>query len=167
MLFNYIYVTGVESTTFTNTWLQVCHSKPHTHGAIMICGRIVQVSMKVPASNFIKKETQIQLFSSEFCEMFKNTFSIKTSGGCSCYVERLGQKPFNDFHKKLHHRGFASNTPFHVITGAMLKSVKSLTTCCCFKSFLKFIKSLFLKSLLLKFLSIFQFILYLFGGIFT
>ena len=34
--------------------------------------------------NFIKKETLVQVFSCDFCKIFKNTFySENTSGGCS------------------------------------------------------------------------------------
>ena len=32
--------------------------------------------------NFIKKESLAQVFSSEFCEIFRNTFLQNTSGGC-------------------------------------------------------------------------------------
>ena len=38
------------------------------------------------ASNFIKKETLTQVFSCEFCKIFKNSLFLKnTSGGCFCY----------------------------------------------------------------------------------
>ena len=36
------------------------------------------------ACNFFKKETPTQVFSGEFCEIFKNTIFINTSGGCHC-----------------------------------------------------------------------------------
>ena len=40
----------------------------------------------VQACNFIKKETLAQMFSCEFCEIFKNTFFYgTTSGDCSCH----------------------------------------------------------------------------------
>ena len=34
--------------------------------------------LKPEACNFIKKETVAQVFSCEFCEIFKNTFSYRT-----------------------------------------------------------------------------------------
>ena len=34
--------------------------------------------MQAEACNFIKKKTLAQLFSSEFCEISKNTFSYRT-----------------------------------------------------------------------------------------
>ena len=37
------------------------------------CAR-VSVLIKLPACNFIKKESPIQMFSVEFCEIFKITF---------------------------------------------------------------------------------------------
>ena len=38
--------------------------------------------MSDPAFNIIKKEALAQVFSCEFCEIFKNTFLQNTSGGC-------------------------------------------------------------------------------------
>ena len=42
--------------------------------------------------NFIKKESLAQVFSSEFCEIFKNTFLQNTSGGCFWRVSSSQQK---------------------------------------------------------------------------
>ena len=36
------------------------------------------IKLQPEASNFINKETVAQVFSSEFCEIFKNTFSYRT-----------------------------------------------------------------------------------------
>ena len=40
------------------------------------------------ACNFIKKETPAQVFSCEFCEIFKNTYFYKTSpvAACICFI---------------------------------------------------------------------------------
>ena len=37
-----------------------------------------RVSFNTEACNFIKKETLVQVFSCEFCEIFKNTFFYRT-----------------------------------------------------------------------------------------
>ena len=42
--------------------------------------------------NFIKKESLAQVFSSEFCEIFRNTFLQNTSGGCFWRVSSSQQK---------------------------------------------------------------------------
>ena len=42
--------------------------------------------------NFIKKESLAQVFSSEFCEIFRNTFLQNTSGGCFWRVGSSQQK---------------------------------------------------------------------------
>ena len=42
------------------------------------CAR-VSFLIKLQACNFIKKETLAQVFSCEFCEISKNTFSYRTS----------------------------------------------------------------------------------------
>ena len=41
------------------------------------CARVSFI-IKLHASGFIKKETLAQVFSCEFCEIFKNTFSYRT-----------------------------------------------------------------------------------------
>ena len=50
----------------------------------------VSFSIKLQAWNFIRKETLAQVFSCEFCEISKNTFSYRTplvdaSGGSTFY----------------------------------------------------------------------------------
>ena len=46
---------------------------------------LFQYSCRLENCNFIKKETQTQVFSSEFCETFKNIFSYGTPmGDCFC-----------------------------------------------------------------------------------
>ena len=47
------------------------------------------IKLQVEACNFIKKETLTQVFSCEFCEIFKNTFSYRTpSVAVSGHVKR-------------------------------------------------------------------------------
>ena len=47
-----------------------------------VAGLEVPVSPVPDASNFIRKDTQTQMLSCEFCEIFKNIFLQNTSGGC-------------------------------------------------------------------------------------
>ena len=42
------------------------------------CARVSLSKLQAEACNFIKKETLAQVFSSEFCEVSKNTFSYGT-----------------------------------------------------------------------------------------
>ena len=42
------------------------------------CARVSLSNLQAEACNFIKKETLAQVFSSEFCEVSKNTFSYGT-----------------------------------------------------------------------------------------
>ena len=42
--------------------------------------------MTFGAWDFQQKETLVQVFSSEFCQIFQNTFLQNTSGGCFCYL---------------------------------------------------------------------------------
>ena len=45
-----------------------------------ICARVsFLIKLQVQACNFIKKETLAQVFSCEFCEISKNTFSYRTT----------------------------------------------------------------------------------------
>ena len=49
------------------------------------------IKLQDDAWNFIKKETLIQVLSSQFCEIFKNTFfcripSLAASGSSCCYL---------------------------------------------------------------------------------
>ena len=44
------------------------------------CNRVsFLIKLQGSACNFIKKDTLTQVFSCEFCEIFKNTFSYRTS----------------------------------------------------------------------------------------
>ena len=45
-----------------------------------LCQSVFFNKVAVAACNFIKKETQAPVFSCEFCEISKNTFSQNTSG---------------------------------------------------------------------------------------
>ena len=45
------------------------------------------------ACNFIKKETLAQVFSCQFCEISKNTFSYRTPLGECFYLHLLGEFP--------------------------------------------------------------------------
>ena len=47
------------------------------------------IQRKPEACNFIKKETLAQVFSCEFCEISKNTFSYRTPlDDCFCRIEK-------------------------------------------------------------------------------
>ena len=45
---------------------------------MQVCLSMYDLLVDTMACNFIKKETQIQLFSCEFCKIFKNTFPYST-----------------------------------------------------------------------------------------
>ena len=63
------------------------------------CARVsILIKLRALACNFIKKDTLEQVFSYEFCEISKNTFSYRTrlmaaSGGChqgfECHTQNL------------------------------------------------------------------------------
>ena len=46
-----------------------------------LCQILFLIKLQALASNFIKKETLAQVFSCEFCEISKNTFSYRTPLG--------------------------------------------------------------------------------------
>lgn len=75
-------MTLVEPTTFSNTWLRV-YVYEHVQRQQFI-RKDTRENFLGHKKDFIKSKTPTQVFPFEFCEMFKNTFPIKISGGCFC-----------------------------------------------------------------------------------
>ena len=62
------------------------------------CARVLfLIKLQTEACNFIKKETLTKVFSSEFCEVFKNTFSYRTFPVAASVVNKIFRKMWNDF----------------------------------------------------------------------
>ena len=57
------------------------------------------IQVQASACNFIKKETQAQVFSCEFCEIFKNTIFHRTPPVPASRSKILGQPPWSEFHE--------------------------------------------------------------------
>ena len=59
-----------------------------------VTGGVLWKKMLPEACNFIKKETQAQMFSIEFCEIFKNTLfteHIRTTTSFTCFITCLSK----------------------------------------------------------------------------
>ena len=55
------------------------------------CARVsFLIKLQAPACNFIQKETLVQVFSSKFCEISKNTFSYRTLPVASSAITEIG-----------------------------------------------------------------------------
>ena len=48
------------------------------------------IKLQAPVCNFIQKETLVQVFSSKFCEISKNTFSYRTPPVASSAITEIG-----------------------------------------------------------------------------
>ena len=62
-----------------------------------MCARVsllIKLQTEAKACNFIKKETLAQVFSCEFCEISKNTFSYRTP---VVAVSKIGSSFFSGF----------------------------------------------------------------------
>ena len=55
------------------------------------------IKLQVSASNFIKKETLADMFSCEFCEIRKNTFSYRTSPMAASVLSFLDKVQLSEF----------------------------------------------------------------------
>ena len=66
-----------SSTSVRNVIPSFRSSRPEVLRLVLRC-RGVQRSCRLDACNFIQKETLAQVFSCEFCEISKNTFSSRT-----------------------------------------------------------------------------------------
>ena len=62
------------------------------------CARVLfLIKLQTEACNFIKKETLTKVFSSEFCEVFKNTFSYRTFPVAASVVNKIFNKMRNGY----------------------------------------------------------------------
>ena len=52
-----------------------------------LASSLIQIYLVYKAYNFTKEETLALAFSCEFCEISKNTFLQKASGGCFCITK--------------------------------------------------------------------------------
>ena len=60
-----------------NVFLEILeNSQENTRARVFL---LIKLHAPVSACNFIKKDTLVQMFSCEFCEISKNTFSYRTS----------------------------------------------------------------------------------------
>ena len=66
----------VRSDTFENSSTQFL-SKYHHYNKNIVSNHLEVFCKKLSACNFTKKDTPTQVFSSEFCAVFKNNFSTE------------------------------------------------------------------------------------------
>ena len=82
---------ATRGVLFTKVFLEISQNSQENTG--------VRVSflIKAWACNFIKKETLTQVFSCEFCEISKNTFSYRTplAAASEMNLSREGSKIFS------------------------------------------------------------------------
>ena len=74
-----------------------------------ICARVsFLIKLQVSASNLIKKEALVQVFSCEFCEIFKNTFFTE-------YLWSIASEGFHFMQHLINHDCFISTNKIMII----------------------------------------------------
>ena len=64
---------ATEGVLLENAFLEISQNSQES-----TCARVSLIKLQAEASNFIKKETQTQVFSCKFCEISNNTFLQRT-----------------------------------------------------------------------------------------